>query len=910
MRRLVLVILGGLVTSACGLFGPPKQPTLGELPKQLILQPQPVQAVSSAAVRKDYQRLAQQIADPSLRLRAEKRLADLLMEQEQGEDEDAQNTRQTDLREAITRYQTVLRTNPAASGNDAVLYQLARAYEEAGHPQHSIEALGELAQLYPVSAYRSEALFRRGDMAFALKNYPVARSALLAVLETKDRTYHQRALYKLGWTYYREYRYEEARNVIIRLLDDLHLGAEMQSLAEGDGPLVDDVVRIFGLMAGKEDPAALASFLAPVAGRPYLPLIYQLLGEQYLAQRLFFDAAGQFRAFADAHPLDAQAPTMLLRSIAAFEQGHYLAQTWAARQDFLERYGPDAPFWRSQPAALAARHSPDLQHNLVLTSQYYHARAQQDHDAAAAAQAQHWYRTYLAHYPSAAQAAEMRFLLAENLMDGSAYSEATKHYEQVAYDTPHPTRAADAGYAALLAHLQRADLDQPARQRAYIASATRFIAAFPADSRHHSVAVKAAVELFKLAEYAEALAAGGQLLATSTDLALADQATIYTVMSQSAMELGEYTAVEELSRRALALAQPEENRNEHIERLAAALYRQGEQAMQNKEHGLAAERFQQVPRDAAIYPVAQYDAATAWLVDGQDERAVALLENLITQFPTHELASGAQEKLALLYGKAARWYDAGLRYQQLAAAETDREHRRNWLLQAITAFRQADAVQPQIDVTLNYLSDYPEPLDTAVELRFQLAERYQQQHKLDDQYAQLRQIFNTVPQDTPPGSTRIYAAQAALQLVTPELNQYQGIELRRPLQTTVKRKKELFQRVATAYNQAADYGVPEVITAARLGLGQLYADFGQALLTSERPPDLDKEELETYDIMLEEQAFPFEEKAIELHQSNLTLMPQLGLTPAIRASLAALATMKPGQYARSEQRVLWVEEMN
>lgn len=908
MRWLTLVLLGGMATSACSLFSPPRKPTLAELPKQLTLPPQPVQAVSTATVRQDYQRLTRQITDPALRLRAEQRLADLLMEQDQGEDEDAQTARQTSLREAITRYQTILRTHPAASGNDAVLYQLARAYEELGHPQHSIEALGQLSQLYPVSAYRSEALLRRGDMAFALKNYPVARTSLLAVLESKDRTYHQRALYKLGWTYYREYRYEEARSVIVRLLDDMHLGAEVQNLAEGDRPLVDDVVRIFGLIAGKDDPAALTSFLAPITGRAYLPLIYQLLGEQYLAQRLFFDAAGQYRAFADAHPLDAHAPAMLLRSIAAFEQGHYPAQTWAARQDFLERYGPDAPYWKSQTGALAAHHSTDLQHNLVLTSQYYHARGQQDHDAAAAAQAQHWYRTYLTHYPGGAQATEMRFLLAENLMDSAAYSEAAKHYEQVAYDTPHPTRAADAGYAALLAHLQRADLDQTARQRAYITSASRFIEVFATDSRHHSVAVKVAVELFTLADYAEALAAGGQLLATTTDLALADQATIYSVMSQSAMELGEYTVVEELSRRALALR--EQNRNEHIERLAAALYRQGEQAMQNKEHGLAAERFQQVPRDATIYPVAQYDAATAWQVDGQDALAIALLENLMTQFPTHELAPGAQEKLAFLYGKAERWNDAGLRYQQLARAETDHERRRNWLLQAISAFRQADAAQPQIDAALSYLSDYPEPLDIAVELRFQLAERYQQQHKVDDQYTQLRQIITTVPQDTPAGATRSYAAQAALQLVAPELSQYQRIELRRPLETAVKRKKELFQRVAASYNQATAYGVPEVIMAARLGLGQLYADFGQALLTSERPPDLDKEELETYDIMLEEQAFPFEEKAIELHQSNLSLMPQFGLTPAIRASLAALAAMKPGQYARSEQRVQWVEEMN
>ena len=67
---------------------------------------------------------------------------------------------------------------------------------------------------------------------------------------------------------------------------------------------------------------------------------------------------------------------------------------------------------------------------------------------------------------------------------------------------------------------------------------------------------------------------------------------------------------------------------------------------------------------------------------------------------------------------------------------------------------------------------------------------------------------------------------------------------------------------------AADYGVADVTTAATYHIAALYQDFGKALLASQRPKKLSKAELEQYNVMLEEQAFPFEEKATELHEVN------------------------------------------
>ncbi|MCS6946781.1 MAG: tetratricopeptide repeat protein, partial [Steroidobacteraceae bacterium] len=71
-------------------------------------------------------------------------------------------------------------------------------------------------------------------------------------------------------------------------------------------------------------------------------------------------------------------------------------------------------------------------------------------------------------------------------------------------------------------------------------------------------------------------------------------------------------------------------------------------------------------------------------------------------------------------------------------------------------------------------------------------------------------------------------------------------------------------------------------------------------LASERPKKLDKDALEQYDLLLEEQAFPFEEQAIELHEANAARAREGWYDAGVRASFAALAELKPARYAKSE----------
>ncbi len=104
-----------------------------------------------------------------------------------------------------------------------------------------------------------------------------------------------------------------------------------------------------------------------------------------------------------------------------------------------------------------------------------------------------------------------------------------------------------------------------------------------------------------------------------------------------------------------------------------------------------------------------------------------------------------------------------------------------------------------------------------------------------------------------------------------------------------------------AYATAADYGVAEVSTAATFQTAELYRDFGKALMTSQRPKGLKKDELEQYNVMLEEQAFPFEEKAIEVHEINAKRTAKGIYDTSVRASITALGQLRPARYNKVER---------
>jgi len=107
--------------------------------------------------------------------------------------------------------------------------------------------------------------------------------------------------------------------------------------------------------------------------------------------------------------------------------------------------------------------------------------------------------------------------------------------------------------------------------------------------------------------------------------------------------------------------------------------------------------------------------------------------------------------------------------------------------------------------------------------------------------------------------------------------------------------------VLSAYTAAADYGIAEVTTAATYRLGEVYEQFSEDLMESDRPNNLEADALEQYEILLEEQAYPFEEKAIDLYKANTDRAADGVYDEWVRRSFNRLAGLMPARYAKKER---------
>jgi hypothetical protein len=148
--------------------------------------------------------------------------------------------------------------------------------------------------------------------------------------------------------------------------------------------------------------------------------------------------------------------------------------------------------------------------------------------------------------------------------------------------------------------------------------------------------------------------------------------------------------------------------------------------------------------------------------------------------------------------------------------------------------------------------------------------------------------------------TRYLAAHATFELAVPTRDAFAAVRLVVPLQESLDIKKQRMEDALAAFGRAVDYGVAEVTTAATYEIAELYNGLSRDLFDSERPEDLSALELDQYEILLEEQAFPFEEQAIELHELNAARTVEGIYDEAVRKSLDALAQLMPVRYAKME----------
>jgi tetratricopeptide (TPR) repeat protein len=824
---------------------------------------------------------------------------------------------ETDYETAILLYQTLLESTEDPAERAEAYYLLAKAYNMAGEPEKSRASLDKLVNNHPDSKYYVEAQFRRGEDFFATNEYDSARSAYEAVAQAgPDTPFYQDAVHMLGWSYYKLAYYEESLTQFFTLVDDLQDSPDLDNEKSADAKLLAEAKRAISLAFTNLDGAeSVREWFAENGHRDYESEIYRSLGNIYLQQERFQDAAGAFDMFVTVYPDSPLAPEFSTMQIEAFNKGGFPALVLPAKEKFANHYGISGQYWADHPD-IREEYVPLLKGHILDLAKHYHALAQKEKKPEAFNKPARWYSEYLRTPPPSDQEARINHLYAEALFSAERFSEAVAQFERTAYEYENYEEASEAAYFALVAYqaeienLPESEEEQiSALRKSKIESGLKFAANYPEHEKVPQVLYNITEDQLARDDLDGAIKTAGMLVNRKPPPAEELQVYGWQTIANGEFDQGRYKVAEFAYSKLLEYPSIKgEKREQYREQLATSVYKQGEALQEQGELTAAADMFLRVGEvypQASVRKNADFDAATLFIKQEQYKRAIPVLESFRSRYPDDKLTETVPDKLAVAYEKTGDYTNAAEELAVIAENydEENQELARQALWRAAEMQDRAERPQKSIELYKKYVWKYQQPWDFRSEAQYRLVNLYEKTGDEEKKRFWLNELVKTYNDAGSEANDRVawLAAHASFRLAEPAFEDFRDIELTQPLNQSLSRKTAAMKDALAKYESVSEIGVAEYTSAANFKIGQLYRLLAKSMMESERPGGMSDLELAQYDLLLEEKALPYEDQAIDVLISNTDLAHEGIYDTWVKQSFSELAKLLPGRYAKFEQ---------
>ena len=862
-----------------------------------------------------------------------KRLADL--ELEIGEIKNSLGNEQKNseakkiMLSSVEHYNTYLQAYPGQKQNDLILYQLAKAYSYDGNFDAALEKMNIIVQQYPDTQYIDEVQFRRGEILFVMGDYKNSELAYASIIDrSKDSLFFEKSLYKLGWAQFKQSKYITSLNNYFHLLDRKQAQGKLtykglaNNLSHSEKDFINDTLRVISLaLSYKNGTGTIQAIFSEKTNRIYEALIYNNLGSLYLKKERHTDAANVFLAYGKVQPENYQAAEYHNFAIKAFSDGNFHDLVLSTKASFVKKYGVHTPFWHNQNNTDKNNIKKLLTLHIKELANHYHALARKSKQSADYNKAAFWYNTYLSSFPYYEAAPLMNFLLGETLFDAKEYNKALTEYIKTGYEYPKHNKKSEAAYAAILTYNKLLETSRPANIDAIkakaINNAIRFSNTFPEQKNAPQVITKTAVDLFEIKNYTLAADFSKRIIDRIEIKDKPLKKTAWTVYAHSLFELKDYAGAELAYIETLKRINKNKKQYSEIsEKLAACIYKQGEHQRDAGNLELAAFHFMRLGKvipSSSFRETAEYDAATIHIKLKQWHKATKVLEGFKKRYPNNKTYSrGITEKLALSYSNSGNFTQAAKQITLLAAIALTSEDKQKLNWQAADMYTKAGKHKKANKLYIKYIKQYPEPFPQLIETHKLVSDYYLNNKQYKKWGIWLKKTVdaevNGKKQRT--DRTNLIAAQAIMHLARPLVKRFKQTQLKIPLKKSLKKKKRLMQHALKTYADVIKYQIAEITTESTYYVAEIYHHFADALMQSQRPKGLNEEELEQYDILLEEQAYPFEEKTIAIHSSNIKRTKNGIYNKWVKRSFDVLSKMQPVRYSKKERIENYVSAIN
>ncbi len=941
IRTLAWLILVSLLAGlgGCGLFrdssiqrieGPRLAKEIASLP-ELDLEPAPTVReliASDTEVLEAYRAIYGKIANPSANQELGKRLANL--ELARAEELAAEGIAIEPFESTIGLYEDLLANATDDDERDELLYQLAQSNDMAGQGKETLRYLNELISSYPDSPYVLEARFRRGEMLFSQGNFGAAVDDYAQVTAAGNSTkYWLHASYMLGWSHFKQSDLDDAATQFYQVVELTAQTDTKDARGRAQKELLDDALRVLMLTLNYEDGVqSLAADMRERDKPQWQYLLYERLAADYVEQERYLDGVAAWQTFVDENPLDARAPSATVGAVEILIAADFPSEIVPKKAEYVERYGVRSEFWKVHDADIRLGYEGTLRTYLNELSQLRHAQAQKSGAPKDYLAAADYYEQTMETFPDDPNTGDTLFLLGDVYTDAALPERSLEAYQRLTKQFPEHPKAADAGYSSVLAIGALSD-SAPEAQRAdwrarHLAAQIEFAEEYAADPRAPAVQAAAADQLFEDERFEDAIVLAENLLVSRPDLEPTLRNTSQLIIGHGSMELEQYVDAEEAYTRYLGYSDADPVAAARVEeQLLASVYKQGEAA---EKGGNVAEALEHYLRIAQLGPgselaaLAHYDAigmiestATAGGVLAATQKAelvADLLQSFRSLYPNDTRSAEVPGRLASMFEESNDYAAAAGEYLNVAASSSDPEQQRQAHYLAAELFLKDGDKPRAFREFVRYTNTYSKPFDVhmaALDIQDTLLE---EQGALRNLVWQKKVAVHAQARGSATQRMNYLAAEAQLALADIDRAEFDSIQLTQPLKRSLRAKQKSLKRTITGYKQVLDYGVSDFVTPANFQIADMYTQLSRSILESDRPDGLDALALEQYEILLEEQAFPFEEQAIELHEVNLRRMWQGLNDDWTQRSLAALRVLMPGRFDKNEVQVAYVDTIH
>jgi len=619
-----------------------------------------------------------------------------------------------DFAKSIALYQRLISDFPDYKLNDAAHYLLGYCQEKQDDFKKARVAYELLISKYPKSRFTTEAWVRIGEYYFDAYDEPdaltKAADAYEHAIDDKTHPLYDKALYKLGWVYYRMDRFDEAVDRFISLIDFYQDQAKARGEEEVGGDLRNEALQYTAISFVDEKWGSLAKAqerFAKLGGRVWEAEIYRRMGDVYFDQTKHPEAIEAYRLVLQKNPLSKDAPQIQQRIVQAYERDRKLEEAFAESSKLSNMFVPGTPWydkWKRDPDVVVAAQEM-AEKSLYSTAIYHHQQAlvyknEQKFDLAKAAfeTAAKAYKSYLDRFPRSKNAYEMEFYLAECLYNSFQFTEAAKHYAAVRDSSQDVKYLNDSAYSAVLSWGKELDLeiksgtakalpvvlskDRPenykttpvelsATEKELVAASDKYVAhAKAGDDKAPAIAYKAAELFYTHDQFPEARTRFEAIITTFPKNEVAKFATNLEVETYLVdKNWKEVERVSELLSKNPEVIDPKSDLYKELTKFKlGGRFKLAEELMAKGDYDNAAKKYLELVAEAPKHEFADKalnNAAICYENEQRFDSALKLYERIFNEYPGSKLADKALFRVGFNAEKSYDFDKAIEKYQKL-----------------------------------------------------------------------------------------------------------------------------------------------------------------------------------------------------------------------------------------------------